>query len=363
MRKIVIFLLVFILLALSLPTAGMAAAKKSSASSTLKAYLKALETFKLSQAYGYFSPSEKKFKKSKVWLSEYPVTFLKAMRLDNKDFFRFTVMEGTDENEITVKTVDLVFPDADISYGFMYKMITKSMKKNKSLKPGNPKHVLQAFKDMVKKEGTTELPFQQVEKKIKMEQIKGKWYVNPGWKEAALKKEEERNQQKLEFEKQSALNKVNFIIGQAKMHPSDFTEPMKELEEIKKKYPDMAEADTGIALVKTFRENFLKVVVTALEPTSNPIFTVVNLEIKNNSEMTLNHFIVEYSFLDSNGKLLKKEEFQFNSSHLDPSEPNGCKPGYAGKTTMGLSVSDSDAISKTWKKTEVRLKGVNFFLE
>ncbi|MBN1898399.1 MAG: hypothetical protein JW827_06450 [Spirochaetes bacterium] len=361
MRKLTLFALAFFVLAL-IPASSTAAVKKTS-SDALKAYLKALETFKFKQAYNYVSPAEKKSKKLNAFTQEHPVVFLKAMQLDNKEFFQFKVQEGTDENEITVNTVDLVFPDPDLNYQFMYMIAKQGMKKNKSLKPNNPQHVLQAFKEMLKEDGMTELPFKQVEKKFQMEKIKGKWYVNPGWKEAALKKEQARKEREKEMKKQAATRKIDSIVRQAKMMPSDFNEELKKLEKIKKEFPDVTEVDEAMILMKKFQDNFKKIAIKALEPKATPISKIINIEIKNNSEMTLNHFIVEYSLLDDKGKVLKKEEFQFNSSNLEPSEPDGCKPGYTGQTTMGFSVRDTEAYVKNWAKTEVRLKAVSYFVE
>ncbi len=310
-------------------------------------------------AYGLVAADEKKYKKLKEFTQENPVPFFKAMRLANKNFYKFKIVNEKDPNNIIVETTDLNFPDPDVTYSMIYKMMqmeSKRGKKKTSLK--KPADILKAFKSMMKKSGMKEIPFKTVKKKMKVVKVKNKWYVKPGWKEEVLAKREKEKAQEMAEKNQQAEWKARSAIDKAK-RSGNYKEAIDKLEKLHKDAPDSKLIKDGLAqitkLSAAYDKNISKVKAKVLEIKTGMMGSLsIKVEIKNESKLTVESFQVEYSLYDKGGKLVKKEvHAQIFSPENFPPFKQGV-PGYVGKASVALDKMEKPA------KAKVKLKNVSF---
>ncbi len=333
---------------------------------TLKAYLKSLEIFNLNAAYNFVDADEKKYKKLEEFTKENPVLFLKAMRLENKNFLKFKIVNeaGAKPDNIIVETTDLSFPDPDVTYVQIYQMLKmESKRKKKKVNLKTPAGILKAFKGMMKKSGMKKIPFKTVKKKMSVVKVKNNWYVKPGWKEEVLAKQEQEKAREMEQKKQRAEFDARSVAGKASFSGiyTDIENAVSKLKELGKLAPDSKLIKDELARLSKIKDNYKKVTIKALEIKGNIMGKLkkLGIEVKNDSKLTVETYRIEYSLLDANGKVLNKVEDAniYGSDTFDPPVMGGLKPGKSGKKDILVSV---DASTEKWAKTEIKLISIHF---
>ncbi len=360
MKKSKVFLLIPVLIIFSTISVAFS---QSAGVSALKAYLKALEDFKFKTAYNYVAPEEMKYKSFNQFTKENPVPFLKAMRMADKNFFKFKIInqKGAKPDNIIVKTTQIVFPDSDMTNGLLYKIIQMSIRNRKSIK--EPAVILETLQKMFKKEGIKEIPFKKATKKMSVIKVKNKWYVKPGWKKKAMAEKEkekaremEQKAQKAEFDARSVVNKFDFSGKYI-----DLKKSVAKLKELAKLSPDSKYIKDELSRLINVKDNYNKVKIEASGRAdgSSPSLKLLTVRIINESKLTVETFMIEYSLLDGKGKVLRKVDDPniYSSDSLEPPQVGGLKPGKSGKKTV---LVNSDKSIKKWEQTQIKLKSIHF---
>ncbi len=356
---------VFLLILISFFSTISVGFSQSAGISALKTYLNAMEGFKLKTAYSFVAPEEIKYKTFRQFEKENPVPFLKAMQMANRNFFKFRIVneKNTKPDNIIVETIEIKFPGSNITYAQFYKILQMSGRNKKnSSKLTKPADILKTMQKMLKKDGINEIPFKKVEKKISVIKVKNKWYVKPGWKaEAKAKKEKEKARetaqkaQRAEFDAHSTVNKVNFSGKYI-----DLEKSIARLKELKKLSPDSKYIKDELSRLTKVKDNYNKVKIKAVDIADSPQrFKLLTIEIRNESELALENFMIEYTLLDGKGKVLKKVDDAniYGSDTLEPPRMGGLKPGETGKKVIPVS---ADKSIEKWEKTQIKLKSLHF---
>ncbi|NOY08449.1 MAG: hypothetical protein GXP33_06380 [Spirochaetes bacterium] len=356
---------VFSLILISIFLTISAGFSQSAGASALKTYLNAMEGYKLKTAYNSVAPEEMKYKTFQQFAKENPVPFLKAMQMANKNFFKFRIVneKAAEPNNIIVETMDIEFPDSDITYAQLYKILQMSGK-NKKNSPSltRPADILKIMRQMFKKEGINKIPFKKVKKKMSVIKVKNKWYVKPGWKaEAMAKKEKEQARelaqkaQRAEFDARSVVNKVNFSGKYI-----DLEKSVARLKELAKLSPESEYIKGELSRLTKVKDNYNKVRIKAVAIADLPQgFKSLTIEIRNESELAVENFMIEYSLLDGKDNVLKKVDDAniYGSDTLEPPQMGGLKPGTSGKKVIPVS---ADKSIEKWEKTQIKLKSIHF---
>lgn len=333
-----------------IPFSAYGAAQNAEALKAANTYLKALENLQFKAAYDVISDEDKSVKTPEQFQNENSAVFIKAMRIDNKNFNKFTVKSSKDEDGaflVTYSTTDLVFKEPGTSWQMALQPLKGYMIQNKA-DPDKPEQVNSSFKKMMAGAGYKQIPFASVERVVKLVKANNKWRVSTGWKRAA--------------EKQIENNALS-LIDSARKFPGDYSEAIGKLQEMNLKVTDSKVIKDGLALLEKYRDGMQKIIINASEPVyESPIKFIRKVEITNKSDLNPKFFIIEYSLLDSAGNVLLKTEVQTDGAFLDPPAPNGCNPGYSGIIANAYSTDDARLI-QNWVKTRVILKAVTYAFE
>ena len=343
---------IFIMVA---PAISLSAQTKDATAAAIK-YLTALATFQFKAAYDLVSPDDKATKTLAQYQDENPPVLIAALRKADKNYFRYTVKDAKvagDEVQVSVSTRDLVVPnqgDQEFPIGQIYTFVLKTQMQSAKQKIDDPDQVLAAFKKFLADNGFKELPFVTVTRIVTMQKVKNAWFVKKGWVEAALKAQQEAQDQAI-------ANDVNSVLSNVMRGQMEISKGLDNLQELQSKTPGNTYITDSIAsLVKAQKSmDMIEVTVAGVSPTGT-----ITFQIANKGEMPVYTFHWEYSILNYQGDLLSKQLVLTSSDKLDPAAPEGCPPGYTGTLTVDTGNDGKDWKDQGWRDTEVSLKTVGF---
>jgi len=194
------------------PAAGLFAQAKE-ATAAAKKYLAAIEGLQFKAAYDLLVPDDRAAKTLAQYQDENPPVFIKALRKADKNYFKYAVTDAKiagNEVQLSVTTRDIALPnqgDQEFPIGQLYSMVKAQMQKNKQ-KVDDPDQFLLALKKFFADNGLKELPFASVTRVVRMQKIKTAWLVKKGWQEAALKQQQEMQEQAIVNEAQNWVRNV-----------------------------------------------------------------------------------------------------------------------------------------------------------
>jgi hypothetical protein len=334
-------------------------AQAKEATAAAKKYLAALEGLQFKAAYGFLAPDDQAFKALAKYLDDYPVVFIKALRMGDKNYFRYAIKDAQldgDDVLVSVTTRDLVVPsqgDAEFPVGMFYQFALKDQMKKDKQKVDDPAQVLAAFKKMLVASGMKEIPFAAVTRVLRMQKVKTAWLVKKGWKEEAAKAQQAAQENVYENESQ---NYVQFAMtGNREL---DWT--IEQVQGYQSKAPGNAKIAANLAtLMKAQKDmEMIEITVAGVGPTGT-----ITFQIANKSEMPVYSLGLEYTNFNYKGDELLggKRQIQITPDKLDPSAPDGCPPGYTGTFSLDQGDDGKDMMeNQGWKSTEAKLIKVGF---
>jgi hypothetical protein len=346
------------LFAMLVSSTGLFAQAKE-ATAAAKKYLAALEGLQFKTAYGFLTPDDQAFKALPKYLEDYPLVMIKALRMGDKNYFRYAVKEAQvdgDDVLVSVTTRDMVVPgqaDMEFPIGMMYTFFLKDeMKKNKQ-KADDPAQVLAAFKKMLAANGMKEIPYGAVTRVLRMQKVKTAWLVKKGWKEEAAKAQQAAQENVYENEAQN-------YVQQAMTGNREFDWTIEQVQGYQSKAPSNAKIAANLATLTKAQNDLglIEVTVTGVSPTGT-----ITFQIANKSEVPVYSLGLSYTNFNYQGDELMggKRDIQISTDKLDPPAPDGCPPGYTGTFSLDQGDDGKNMMDNLgWKATEAKLMRAGF---